>query len=160
MKHTSRAHRALGTALSAAFLMGMVCVPAFAGLGGDASSVTADMVKMKAQSRGATAAGGYTVSQITLPSGTQVSEFVSAEGMVFAVAWKGAAKPDLSQLLGTYFNEYIAAASVAPHAGHHHSLVQQPDLVVSTGGHMRAWTGTAYVPSLVPPNFSLEDIKQ
>jgi hypothetical protein len=159
MKHTSRAQRALGTALSVAFLIGTVSVPAFAGLGGDATSVATDTAKMKGQSR-STAAGGYTVSQITLPSGTVVNEYVSTEGKVFAVTWKGASVPDLSQTLGTYFTEYKAAASVTPHAGHHHLSVQQPDLVVMTGGHMRAWNGKAYVPSLLPPNFSLDDIKQ
>ena len=159
MKHTSRAQRALGTALSIAFLIGTVSVPAFAGLGGDATSVATDTARMKGQSR-STAAGGYTVSQITLPSGTVVNEYVSTEGKVFAVTWKGASVPDLSQTLGTYFTEYKAAASVTPHAGHHHLSVQQPDLVVMTGGHMRAWNGKAYVPSLLPPNFSLDDIKQ
>ena len=159
MKHTSRAQRALGTALSVAFLIGTVSVPAFAGLGGDATSVATDTARMKGQSR-STAAGGYTVSQITLPSGTVVNEYVSTEGKVFAVTWKGASVPDLSQTLGTYFTEYKAAASVTPHAGHHHLSVQQPDLVVMTGGHMRAWNGKAYVPSLLPPNFSLDDIKQ
>ena len=159
MKHTSRAQGALGTALSVAFLIGLVSVPAFAGLGGAASSVADDTVKMKGQAR-STAVAGYTVSQITLPSGTVVNEYVSAEGKVFAVTWKGESVPDLSQTLGTYFTEYKAAASVTPHVGHHHLAVQQPDLVVMTGGHMRAWSGKAYVPSLLPPNFSLDDIKQ
>jgi len=158
MKYTSRARRVLGTALGAALLAGMA-LPAFAGLGGDASTVTADVVKMKGQARSAPG-NGYTVSQITLPSGTLVNEYISAEGKVFAVTWKGASVPDLSQTLGSYFEEYKAAASVAPHASHHHLTVRQPDLVVVTGGHMRAWNGKAYVPSLLPPNFSLDEIKQ
>ena len=158
MKYTSRAARVLGPALGAVLLAGIV-PPAFAGLGGDASSVTTDVAKMKGQARSAPGSG-YTVSQITLPSGTVVNEYVSAEGKVFAVTWKGASVPDLSQTLGLYFEEYKAAASSTPHAGHHHLTVQQPDLVVVTGGHMRAWNGKAYVPSLLPPNFSLDDIKQ
>ena len=157
MKHSSRTGKVLGIAL-ATVVAGSVTLPAFAGLGGDAASVDADVVKMKGQAR-ATPVAGYTMSEITLPSGTVVHEFVSAEGKVFAVSWKGMAVPDLSQTLGTHFAEYKAAATATPHAGHHNLTVQQTDLVVRTGGHMRNWYGQAYVPSLLPPNFSLDEIK-
>jgi len=156
MKHSSRTGKVLGIAL-ATVVAGSVS-PAFAGLGGDAASVDADIAKMKGQAR-ATPVAGYTMSEITLPSGTVVHEFVSAGGKVFAVSWTGMAVPDLSQTLGTYFAEYKAAAKATPHAGHHNLTVQQPDLVVRTGGHMRNWYGQAYVLSLLPPNFSLDDIK-
>jgi Protein of unknown function (DUF2844) len=156
VKHSSRTGKVLGVAL-ATVVAGSV-LPAFAGLGGDAASVDADVVKMKGQAR-ATPVAGYTMSEITLPSGTVVHEFVSSEGKVFAVSWKGMAVPDLSQTLGTYFAEYKAAAAATPHASHHNLTVQQPDLVVRTGGHMRNWYGQAYVLSLLPPNFSLDEIK-
>jgi hypothetical protein len=148
----------LGTPLGAAVLS-TAALPALAALGGDATSVTADVAKMKGQARATAAAGGYTVSEITLPAGTVLREYVSPAGKVFAVTWKGMMPPDLQQTLGTYFEQYKAAAATAPRDGHHHLTVRQPDLVVSTGGHMRAWKGVAYVPSLLPPNFSLDDIK-
>jgi hypothetical protein len=157
MKYSSRTVRVLEIAL-AAVVTGFVALPACAGLGGNAASVDTDIAKMKGQAR-ATPIAGYTMSEITLPSGTVVHEYVSAEGKVFAVTWKGMAVPDLSQTLGTYFAEYKAAATATPHASHHNLTVQQTDLVVRTGGHMRSWHGQAYVPSLLPPNFSLEDIK-
>jgi hypothetical protein len=157
MKHSSRTGKVLGLAL-ATVVAGSVTWPAFAGLGGDAASVDADVAKMKGQAR-ATPVAGYTMSEITLPSGTVVHEFISAGGKVFAVSWRGMAIPDLSQTLGTYFAEYKAAATATPHASHHNLTVQQPDLVVRTGGHMRNWYGQAYVLSLLPPNFSLDEIK-
>jgi Protein of unknown function (DUF2844) len=157
MKHSSRTGKVLGIVL-ATVVAGSVTLPAVAGLGGDAASVDADVAKMKGQAR-ATPAAGYTMSEITLPSGTVVHEFISAEGKVFAVSWRGMAVPDLSQTLGTYFAEYKAAATATPHASHHNLTVQQTDLVVRTGGHMRNWYGQAYVLSLLPPNFSLDDIK-
>jgi Protein of unknown function (DUF2844) len=157
MKHSSRV-KATGLALSAALLAGSFTLPAFAGLGGDASSVDADTVKMKAQSR-ATPAAGYTVTQITLPTSTVVNEYVSADGKVFAVSWKGPMTPDLQQTLGTYFTTFTAASAVPHGAGHHGLSVQQSDFVLQTSGHMRAWRGKAYVPSLLPPNFSLDDIQ-
>jgi hypothetical protein len=158
MKRSYRVRKALGMALGAALVAGSVTLPAFAALGGDAASVDADVAKMKGQAL-ATAVSGYTVSQITLPSGTVVKEYVSSEGKVFAVTWRGMSVPDLSQTLGTYFAEYKAAASATPHASHHNLTVQQPDLVVQTGGHMRSWYGRAYAPGLLPPNLSLGDIK-
>ncbi len=157
MKHSSRTGKALAIAL-ATVMAGSATLPAFAGLGGDAASVDADVAKMKAQAR-ATPVASYTMSEITLPTGTVVHEYVSAEGKVFAVTWKGMALPDLSQTLGTYFAEWKAAAAATPHASHHNLTVQQTDLVVRTGGHMRNWYGQAYVPSLLPPNFSLDEIK-
>jgi hypothetical protein len=157
MKKTSRLRKVLGTAVGVAVL-GTATLPTFAALGGDATSVTTDVARMKGQAR-ATAAAGYTVSEITLPSGTVLREYISPGGKVFAVTWKGMMPPDLQQTLGTYFEQYKAAAATAPRDGHHHLTVRQPDLVVSTGGHMRAWKGVAYVPSLLPPNFSLDDIK-
>jgi hypothetical protein len=157
MKHSSRVRRVFGTALGAALLSGVVTLPAFAALGGDAASVDTDTAKLKGQAR-AVAAGGYTVNQITLPSGTVINEYVSAEGKVFAVTWKGLSVPNLQQTLGVYFEEFKAAAS-APHSGHSHISLQAPELVVRTGGHMRARNGKAYVPALLPPNFSVDDIK-
>lgn len=158
MKQTSRAGKVPGLALAMAALAGSVTLPAFAALGGDAASVDADVVKMKGQAR-ATPVAGYTVSEITLPTGTVVREYVSAEGKVFAVTWKGPAVPDLQQTLGSYFDVMKAAASVPHGADHHHLTVTTSDLVLQTGGHMRAHVGRAYVPSLLPPNFSLDEIK-
>ena len=158
MNQMSRTGKVPGLALAIAVLAGSVTLPAFAALGGDAASVDADTVKMKGQSR-ATPVGGYTVNEITLPTGTVVREYISAEGKVFAVTWKGPAVPDLEQTLGTYFATFKAAASVPHGADHHHLTVRTSDLVLQTGGHMRAHVGKAYVQSLLPPNFSLDDIK-
>jgi len=157
MIQTRRVGTVLGTALGAVLLAGSVTLPAFAALGESAASVEADAAKMKGQAR-ATAVAGYTVKEITLPSGTIVREYVSAEGKVFAVTWSGMSRPDLQQTLGTYFEQYRAAAA-APHAGHHHLTIHQPDFVLSSSGHMRAWRGKAYVPALLPPNFSVDDIR-
>ena len=157
MNHSSRA-RATGLALWAALGAVSVTLPAFAALGGDATSVDADVARMKGQAH-ATPVVGYTVSAITLPTGTVVNEYISAAGKVFAVTWKGPSVPNLQQTLGSYFAAFRAAGA-APHGGNHHQLrVQQSDFVMQTAGHMRAWRGMAYVPSLLPPNFSLDDIK-
>jgi hypothetical protein len=156
MKHSSRIRSVLGAALGIALLAPAVSTPVFAALGADAASIETDRAKMKGESRVSSVAG-YSVSELQLPSGTVVREYVSAEGKVFAVTWHGPAMPDLAQTLGTYFEQYKAAAAT-PHAGHHHLSVEQPEFVAHVGGHMRAWSGQAYVPALLPPNFSVDDI--
>ena len=85
-------------------------------------------------------------------------EYVSPAGKVFAVKWRGPILPNLTQTLGTYAADLQAAAST-PHAGHRHLSVERPDIVIHSNGHMRAFSGFAYVPSLLPPNLSIADIQ-
>ncbi|HTT02249.1 MAG TPA: DUF2844 domain-containing protein [Steroidobacteraceae bacterium] len=131
---------------------------ALAALGGDVASVQADGAHMKASVRPGVAVAGYTVQQMTIASGTVVREYVSPAGKVFAVSWHGPTMPDLRQTLGTYFEQYTAGAS-APHVGHRHLTVRQPDLVVQSNGRPRGFYGRAYVPSLLPANVSIDDIQ-
>jgi hypothetical protein len=131
---------------------------AHAALGGDATSVETDRVNMKGQAR-VTSIAGYTVHEITLPSGTVVREYISPAGKVFAVSWRGPVKPDLSQTLGAYFGQFQAASKSQLRGQHHHLAVQEPDLVVQSAGRMRAFYGKAYVPSLLPQNFSVDNIE-
>ncbi len=48
----------------------------------------------------------YTVRSTTLGSGTIVNEYLSAQGVMFGIAWHGPRVPDLASLLGTYFPQY------------------------------------------------------
>jgi Protein of unknown function (DUF2844) len=135
-----------------------VAAPAFAALGGDTTSVQADLVKMKGALR-MTSTAGYTVHEITTPAGTVVREYLSPGDKVFAVSWRGPLIPDLRQMLGDYYGQFAQAAS-APHiGGHSHLAVEQPGLVVQSSGRMRAFFGRAWAPDLVPQNFSVNDIK-
>ena len=129
-----------------------------AALGGDVSSVESDRVHLQAQVRSSVAPAGYTVHEITTPMHSTVREYVSDAGKVFAVSWRGSLLPDLQQLLGSYYQAYQAAAS-APHLGHRHLQVTAPEVVIRSGGHLRAFYGYAYVPSLLPTNLSPDDIK-
>jgi Protein of unknown function (DUF2844) len=148
---------ALGTLLIAA----QALAPARAGLGETLASVQADQVSLKGTLR-TRAQAGYTVQEITASTGTVVREYVSPAGVVFAIRWSGPAMPNLQQTLGAYFAQYLAAVkaqrSGAMRSGHHHVEVRSPSLVVRVGGHMRQYYGTAYVPSLVPPNLSISDL--
>ena len=133
-------------------------LPSVAGaaLGGNVESVQADRAQMKALSL-VTDAAQFKIHEIQTPSGTAVREFVSPGGEVFAVAWEGPEMPDLRQLLGQYFDQYVSAAKSA-HTGRTHLELQQPNLVVQSGGHMHSFAGRAWVPSLLPQGLALDEI--
>ena len=135
-------------------------LPAFAVLGGDASSVQSDQARMKGSLRSMQKTA-YAVHQITAATGTVVREYVSSNGKVFGVAWQGPFVPDLQQLLGTYFDQYSKGAKEAreAHVGRRPLSLQQPGLVVQTGGHMRSYSGRAYVPGMLPQGVNADDIR-
>lgn len=133
--------------------------PACAALGEPAESVARDGQKLKAQVR-ATAATGFTVHEMTLDSGTVVREYVGPDQRVFAVSWSGPQMPDVRQLLGSYYGALQAAPRPAgPRATQRHLDVRTGDLVVQSSGHMRAWSGRAYVASMLPQGVPLDQIR-
>ena len=142
---------------AAALVLLLFAGAAQAALGDSVASVAADEVHMKATRRIRSTAS-YQVHEIQLASGTLVREYVSAEGVVFAVAWSGPLQPDLQQLLGSHFADYQAVARTKrARRGPVH--VQQPGLVVHSGGHMRAFAGQAYLPQRLPAGVAIDEIK-
>jgi Protein of unknown function (DUF2844) len=135
--------------------------PVMAALGGNETSVQSDRAQMRAALLRMTRAERYTVHEMQAPSGTIVREYVSTTGAVFAVAWTGPWQPDLRQVLGTYFEQYVQAARVvrARRAGHGPLLLQEPGLVVQLSGHPRAFEGKAYVPMLIPQGLGIDIIR-
>lgn len=134
-------------------------LPAFASLGGDASSVEADRAHMNASVR-VTQSQNYSVHEMQSASGTLVREYVSPAGKVFAVTWSGQFMPQMQQILGNYFSQYTAALQAQPHRYGHRPLdLRLPGLVIQTGGHMRAYSGRAYVPDMLPQGVSAEAIR-
>ena len=81
-----------------------------------------------------------------------MKEYVSPAGKVFAITWRGQVIPDMQQLLGTYFDQFAQAAQAQreSHVGRRPLNIQQPGLVVQSGGHMRGYFGRAYAPDMVP----------
>lgn len=126
-----------------------------AALGGDAASVQADQSRLNAIVQ-TTPANDFTQFVLQLPSGTTVREYVSLAGPVFAVTWEGPSLPDLRQLLGSYFQQYLEAIQGG---GTGARVIRQPGLVVYTGGHMRAFRGLAYVPQLQPQGVVSEHLQ-
>ncbi len=141
------------------FVLLVAPFPAFASLGGSADSVDADRAVMKGQVQVRQSAA-FTVHEIQGEHGTTVREYVSADGVVFAVAWEGQFVPDLQQLLGPYFDTYVAGVreQKANSVGRRPLNLQLPGLVVQRGGHLRAESGRAYIPEKVPPGVKVEGL--
>jgi len=129
---------------------------AFAALGGDLSSVQDDQAHMRAQRRVIQNAA-YNIHEMQIDTGTTVREFVSPQGRVFGVSWQGPVRPDLQQMFGSYYQEFLRAAPTR--RVHGPVTIETPNLVIQSGGHMRALTGRAYVPAMVPSNVRAEEIK-
>lgn len=127
-------------------------------LGGDVASVRADAAQLNGvlQSLAAPPATGMS---ITIDNGISVHEFVDAGGLVFAVRWSGPAVPDLRVLLGRFFTAYTAGLATLANPGRQRAIqVVSADLVVRTGGHLRAYTGLAYLRDRIPPGTVIENL--
>ena len=131
-----------------------------ASLGRDATSVQDDVAKMQATLH-TSSGNSYTLHEIQTPTGVAIKEYASPVGQVFAVTWKGPFHPDLRQLLGPYYDEYVQAVRTqrAQRSGHGPILIQHAGLVVEVSGHLRSFTGRAYIPQQLPAGTLVEDIK-
>jgi len=101
----------------------------------------------------------YVVRDTTLATGTRVREYIAADGIVFAVAWDGPVPPDLKALLGKYFDTMTAQSKGVPRAGRSYVSVNLPGVVIYSGGHMRAFEGSAWIPAQLPAGFSADDVR-
>jgi len=66
--------------------------------------------------------------------------------------------PNLRQTLGRYFDNYVTAAQ-ANRMGRHQLQINQSDLVVHASGHMRAFSGVAYLPPAVPSGVAVAELR-
>ncbi len=141
----------------------MLLVPsgARASLGGTVSSVETDRVQMKSALIRIARNPAYTVHEIQSPSGTSIREYYGASGTVFAVAWTGEFPPDLRQLFGDYFDRYQTAIQQTRHArkARGRLAIDDPGLIVRSTAHTHAFSGIAYVPSLMPTGISASVVR-
>ncbi len=146
------------TMLGVLLILTLGAVPAWAVLGEYESSVSLDQEYLRGEIR-VTAAQGYKFHQIIAPSGAIVREYVSPEGKVFGIAWQSPFIPNLQQLLGSYSTQVQQAAQSQTRRRGGPFVVRTSDFVFVSGGHMRSFHGSAYVPSLLPKNVSAEVVR-
>ena len=158
---TPRCRRRVFASLSAVGSVGLLTLaaatPVEATLGGTEATVQVDQAQMSMALRTVPAAQ-FTVHELTDASGATVREYVAPTGLVFGVAWQGSSMPDLRQLLGAYFDQYVEAAA-ARRTRRAPVHVELPGLVVQSSGHMRAFTGRAYLPQGLPQGVAAGEIR-
>jgi hypothetical protein len=149
--------------------LGLSCVvptiqSAYAALGGSpmtppaGASVNSQAVSSAAVAHAAASSAASTAST---PSSYTVRATTFGDGTVFGLAWNGPQMPNLNDLLGTYFPQYLAGvqAARAVRGGHGPVAVDQDSLVVHSGGHMGAFAGQAWLPQALPAGVSGSDIQ-
>jgi len=114
---------------------------------------------MSVVSSASSAASNYTVRDTALATGTRVREYVSGDGIVFALAWDGPVLPNLQALLGKYFDTMVSESAKTPRAGRSPLAINLPEVVINSGGHMRAFQGNAWIPAQLPPGFSADQVQ-
>jgi hypothetical protein len=158
-------------------LVTAVALEARAGLGGNEASVEGDRAQIGAPavqksvvaartavpgssvSTLAAAAPSYSVHQMTV-HGNTIKEYVSSDGVVFAVTWRGMTVPDLSVLMASYYNEYSVQETQRKRVKGQRSYdVRTAALLVHRGGNQRDLRGKAIVSQLVPAGIDLEAIQ-
>lgn len=133
--------------------------PAAAVLGGPAASVASDKESLHGSRITKSAGKGYEIQEIQSDA-TYVREYLSPEGIVFAIAWNGLVHPDLTHLLGSYRAEYEQALQATPRTPGRRSLKVQADrVIVEKWGHMRNLQGRAYAPDLMPAGVTIHEIR-
>ena len=137
----------------------LICISAArAGLGGDAAGVAADAKFLRGVVHSESTLL-FDVREIITDAGLRVREYLNRDGIVFAVTWRGPIQPDLQQLLQTSFASYNQARSALIQPGLRRSLrIASTDLVVETAGHLRAYSGRAYLPTRIPAGASANDL--
>lgn len=147
----------------AALAFALASPPALAVLGETLALPDAGRAQAAAAPRSALSAGVQVVERAS-GDGGMIREYVSAQGIVFAVAWNTRFKPKLDGLLGRYHAGYQAAAAQAlarpGRAGiQRQATLHAQDLVVQSNGFLNTFTGRAWVPSLLPAGFDPATIR-
>ncbi|MFM0335546.1 DUF2844 domain-containing protein [Paraburkholderia fungorum] len=126
------------------------------------SSPTQSMLRAAPQSAAgavtAAAATPYTTRESRDANGVTIREYVLPSNTVFAVAWEGPIRPDMTALLGSYFPNFVAAGeSRARGTG---PLIEgNGDFRIESAGRLGHFFGMAYLPRLMPANVRPGDLK-
>jgi hypothetical protein len=133
---------------------------AYATLGGTTDSVKLDQVALHAIEKGTTNKSNYSIKEI-LVGGTTVREYISKDGHIFGIAWKGVSHPNLRILLGGYAAGYHRDVKERrpQHRHRRHYCRNANGITVQKWGRMRKNQGRAYIEKLLPTGVKPDEIK-
>lgn len=142
------------------FTLLLLPIIARATLGESDSTIELDSKALQSTSKIKKSNSSFTVYEMD-SAGTLIREYVSSNGVVFAICWNGITHPDLNKLLGSYYSEYKnkVKQSSKRNGKKHRAVVKTANIVLETWGHMRNLSGRSYVPSLLPIGVNVDDIQ-
>ena len=97
----------------------------------------------------------YDISTMITSDGVVVKQFIR-DGKVFAISWHGPRIPNLRQLYGVYFKDFIASTTI--NRGMHQRRVDGLDFTATVSGISGKLVGQALLKSQLPPSLALTDL--
>ncbi|CAB3637347.1 DUF2844 domain-containing protein [Paraburkholderia rhynchosiae] len=138
----------------------MLPLASYAALGGAPAAGAPSQSLLRSAAAVATpaAAAPYTVRESRGADGVTIREYVLPSNVVFAVAWQGPVRPDMTVLLGNYFQR--AASAGAGHPRGTGPLIERSgDFEIESVGRPGHFSGKALLPRLLPAQVRAEDIQ-
>jgi hypothetical protein len=127
----------------------------YAALGGAPSAASSASRSLRSTSQNAAA---YSIHASVDSDGVTVREYALPDNVVFAVTWQGPVRPDMSALLGSYFERFVSAGDGRAR-GTGPMIERSGDLVIQSAGRPGNFFGKAYVPRLVPASVNADDLQ-
>ncbi len=123
------------------------------------ATVSANNNTMKVSAKTSSLGASYSTREI-FDGVRTVTEYVNAEGVVFAVRWKGLGLPDLSEIFGKYYEDFrTEVRSKWGPKNRRSASIQTADLVYSNYSHGSSMSGFAYLVKLLPAGIAPGDLK-
>ena len=96
---------------------------------------------------------GYAIHELTPSAGmAKIRQYVGSHGKVFAVSWSGGWRPRLRDLMGSRYDQFVAATRGRSRA-RGPVRIETPDMVVVMGSYLRNSWGHVYLLGLAPPGW-------
>jgi hypothetical protein len=135
-----------------------VATSAHAGLGEHSATVVRDQKVIGANADHVTRAALYDLHELTAPSGAVLREYVSRDGAVFAVSYRGLSMPNLQAILGTGHAHYVRAAR-AGQRNHHVVNVASADINIRVRKLQRGVEVAANLPAQIPNGVTIPSLR-
>jgi hypothetical protein len=90
-----------------------------------------------------------------------IHQFASANGKIFAVAWKGQTHPNLAALMGTHYSDFQKALAQAKKNYHGRAPVEieVDGFHLEMGGHAMSVYGRAWLINQLPPQVDTRELQ-
>ena len=134
---------------------------AYATLGENSDSVSRVQKAFNATKKPGTSSINYTVEVLTSP-GSVIKEYLSKDGTVFAVTWKGLSRPNLALLFGQYYQEFAQASELKQRTlsiRARRETIHGSSIQVFRSRHGHDNRGLAYVTSLLPAGVQPKELQ-